>query len=398
MAQNAKPTNGNHGVVDFHLLEPGLYHVATPQDIEVVTEEVVLRELDHFWVDKKSHKDANGRWVDVVVGLRTSTDGLRIQAEALGVHVVTRIVEMNQKYCRAEATGYRLRSDGFLEIFRSTKEYDLTAELAKAALKKVPRTKDERPAPATSQALARVETEAGALALVSTLPQTAQVEVLQARLEVQAHRLGLCETKAANRVMRYYIGKAGGILKVAPGFKQMKVELRHAVLMRRLDPAALRAVTDSLFPPQPCAPQPAPSAPRAAEGEPAAEVEHGAATDARDAAEDADVLHEEAADEAHAQDDEQADNGTADDETADEPGPYEQPERVDPDTGEVTSAGGPQGPDKDENIVPCGDCQRPLTPKEIAFCQSARGREMFGGGNWCYSCQPEHRRQGGAAA
>jgi len=390
MEQQAK---ANGGLVDFHDLEPGLYHVATPRDIEVVMEEVNLREADHFWIDKK-RQQVRGEWQDVILGLRTSTDGLRIQAEALGVHVVSRIVEMNQKYCRAEATGYRLRPDGFLEIFRSTKEYDLTAELAKAALKKVPRNKDERPAAATSQALAKIETEAGALALVSTLPQTAQVEVLQARLEVQAHRLGLCETKAANRVLRYYIGKAGGILKAQPGFKQMKIELRHAVLMRRLDPAALRAVTDSLFAAQAPAPQPAPPTPRATEAQPGPEVERTATSDGGEATEDAEVLREEAAGEAQAMDDEQEDDGGANDETADEPGPYEQPERVDPHTGEMQAG---EGQPTLGDIIPCGDCQRPLTAKEIAFCQSERGRAVFGGANWCYSCQPKHKQQGGAA-
>jgi hypothetical protein len=69
----------------------------------------------------------------------------------------------------------------------------------------------------------------------------------------------------------------------------------------------------------------------------------------------------------------------------DEPG-----ERVDPDTGEVTPAEGQQGFD---DMVLCFACQGQLTPKELAFCQSERGRKQFGGRNLCYQCQ---RGQGNA--
>jgi len=289
----------------FSELEPGLYQVGTPQEIQVVESEVVLREDDHFWVDKK-RQQVRGEWQDVVVGLRTATDGLRIQAEALGVHVTSRIVEMSPRYCRAEATGYRLRSDGMLEVYSSAKEYDLTAELAKAALKKVPRDDSQKATSETSQALVKIETEAGALALVSTLPPKVQVDIMQARLEVQAHRLGLCETKAANRVLRYFIGKGGGILKIQPGFKEKRIVLQHAVLIRRLDPAQMKSVTESLYgqkPAQPCEP---------ARGKP---VEGEVVDDGEDQ-EHAEELHEEAAVEAGHLADEAADNGAAADEAA----------------------------------------------------------------------------------
>jgi len=359
-------------------LEPGLYQVALPDEIRTVTSKAVLREADHFWLDKKWDPKAR---VEVLT-LRTSTDGLLVQAEALGVHVVTRIVEMTTRYCRAEATGYRLRTDGLLEVERSTKEYDMTAELAKAALKAIPRgDKDAQPAPATSQALVRVETEVGALALIGTLPAREQVAILQARLEVQTHRLGLCETKAANRVIRYFVKKCGGVLKAQPGCKQIVVEFERAVLVKRLDPTQLKAATDSLF----GGGQAAPAAPATAAPSVRAEL-----LPDDDEPDDEHIPDEERTEERHVAGEMANENGGGVDDEANEP------ERIDHATGEVHDAAPAAGAPDD--IITCHDCEGTVSEKSVLYCQSARGKVEFGGLNICYKCQVGRREQKGGAA
>ena len=39
----------------------------------------------------------------------------------------------------------------------------------------------------------------------------------------------------------------------------------------------------------------------------------------------------------------------------------------------------------------CDDCGGSLTPAVVAYCQSPRGQETFGGANYCYACQKKHR-------
>jgi len=380
---------GNGGMADFHALEPGLYQVALPDDIKVVKSRAILREDDHFWVDRKW--DPKSR-IETIT-LRTNTDGLLVQAEALGVHVTTRIVELSQRYCRAEAVGYRLRSDGLLEVTRSAKEYDMLVELQKAALDKVVKRDqqgNQSVAPESTQALARISTEQGALALVQTLPPVVQAGILKARLEVQSHRLGLCETKAANRVIRYFVKKCGGVMKAPQGCKQIEVEFERAVLIKRLDPGQMAVVAASLYSPPPKT--------TVAEGEPEADEQ-----DERESAE------ERVADE-HVSGDERAEDesGVDDDDEAEQPDfsghdtaegpesrPNSPPARSQAPTQAPAPTASPTGTITPDGTVLCGDCQRELTPKELAFCQSERGRAVFGGANWCYSCQPKHKQQGG---
>jgi hypothetical protein len=275
----------------FSDLPPGLYQVATPDEIEIQETTVILREDEHFWKDKKSHKDANDKWVEEVVGLNTNTSGLLIQAEAIGARSIPRIAQQDRYYCRAEAQGYRIHPDGFLEVYLSNKEYDLVAEMMKAALKLMPRGSQQQATPTTT-ALLKPQTEETALALVGTLPAGQQVQVMQARMEVQGHRLGLCETKAANRVLRHFVAAAGGVLKAKPGVGEVKIILRKAILKRRLDPDAVKAATENLYGP------PA----RVVQGvvvgrqeEPAEEDAHIVAEERTDAAE-ADAPAEDAAD------------------------------------------------------------------------------------------------------
>jgi len=52
----------------------------------------------------------------------------------------------------------------------------------------------------------------------------------------------------------------------------------------------------------------------------------------------------------------------------------------------------------DDTSVTCDDCGGELTAKVIAYCQSARGREAFGGANYCFGCQKKHRPAGTAVA
>jgi len=46
------------------------------------------------------------------------------------------------------------------------------------------------------------------------------------------------------------------------------------------------------------------------------------------------------------------------------------------------------------NEVPCDDCGAHLPDNVVAYCQSARGRQAFGGANYCFKCQGKHRGTG----
>jgi hypothetical protein len=50
--------------------------------------------------------------------------------------------------------------------------------------------------------------------------------------------------------------------------------------------------------------------------------------------------------------------------------------------------------------VSCDDCGTAVADNVVAYCQSARGRQQFGGRNYCFRCQDKHRggaRRGAAA-
>jgi hypothetical protein len=387
-------------MLDCHDLEPGMYQVALPTEVQVVSETRVLREEDHFWRDTKW----NPKTRTETVTLRTNTDGLLLQADALGVHVTTRTVEMDRQYCRVEATGYRLRTDGMLEVYRSAKEYDLAAELARATLKKIDRlARDNKEAPVpdgTTQALARIDTEQGALALVHTLPALAQTEILAARLEVQVHRLGLCETKASNRVLRYFVKRAGGVMRAAVGCKEIPITFQRGVLIRRIDPGQMAAVTASLYSPPAAptvtsasAPSPTPT-PAAATHEQRRPIE-GEVVDEPDD-EDERVTEDEQADEQPMRDDEAAADGNGLDDERDESEWGGEPASTQPLDSNRGPAPPPSAPD---GLVTCHDCEEPVSEKSVAYCQSARGRQEFGGMSLCFRCQRTRRdaAKGGGA-
>jgi hypothetical protein len=53
-----------------------------------------------------------------------------------------------------------------------------------------------------------------------------------------------------------------------------------------------------------------------------------------------------------------------------------------------------QGAGADEEQVRCDDCNAVVPANVVAYCQSARGRQTFGGANLCYRCQDKRRGKG----
>jgi len=245
-------------IIGFHDLEPGLYQVAMPDEVKAVPAPVTLRELDHFWQETKAEKRGED-WHQTVVMLHTGTPGLLLQANAIGAHVHSAVVELDRDRVRVVARGYWMRSDGMLEVIERSKEYDLNAELMKAALKEA-RAAKGTPSEQQTAAIVRIATEESALALVNTLPVYTKAKVMEKRLEVQGHREALCRTKAENQILRYFIAQAGGILKAKPGVGEVKVTFTRHMLMRKLDSTEVRSAADALYGKQPSG-QPSPLVP-----------------------------------------------------------------------------------------------------------------------------------------
>lgn len=227
--------------------EPGLYQIAVPGELEVTDREIVLREGEHFWQDK-----ARG---NTPAKLHTNQAGLRYQAGAVGIHVSSRLLQSDRRYCLAEATGSVLWSDGTLEVYRRSKEYDLDAELFHAGLKKVGNYDGQvKPTEKMGTGLAVVPTQETAIALVSQLPLLVQAEIMKDQMEVQKNRQALCCSKAENQVVRYFLAKAGGVLTAMPGCKEVKVKLQRAMIREK---HTLQQLTDSLYGPAwPASPAP----------------------------------------------------------------------------------------------------------------------------------------------
>lgn len=359
------------GLVAFRDLDPGLYQVTSPDLMQTIEATVTLREDDHYWAESKSEKQ-DDRWIRRVVALHVNTAGLLIQAEAMGVHAVSQVVELDRNRVRVIARGYHLRADGMLEVVEKSKEYDLAAELFKAALKEV-RVQQGAPAAAQSTALVQTATEETALALVGTLPPQTKARVMEARMEVQAHRESLCRTKAENQALRYFIAKGGGILRAKPGVGEKQVTLLRHMIARELAPGAARAAAETIFGrPEPAQPEPArpePAQPKPAQPEPV--------TAPPDHVENENIINEEAAGEA-----------------AEEPEP--------PEPEEEAASGEPEPEPEPENDGPhCDDCGKALSDKVLAYCHSAAGQRMFGGKSLCIPCQNLHvqaaKAQKGAA-
>jgi len=232
-----------NGIIGFQNLAPGLYQVATSDEIKEIPAAATLREDDHFWLESKNKK-VGDEWVSTAVMCHTGTAGLLIQANAIGAHAHSTVVELDRNRVRVIARGYHLRRDGLLEVIEKSKEYDLAAELFKGALKEV---KSTTPSGDQSTALARTATEETALALANTLPPRVKAKVMERRMEVQTHREALCRTKAENMVLRYFIAQAGGVLKLKPGFGEKTVELTQHVLTRKLETAEVQSAAEDLF-------------------------------------------------------------------------------------------------------------------------------------------------------
>jgi len=340
-------------------LEPGIYQIAGPEDIE---ETEVIRELEesvHFWLDQKSQK------------LHCGQIGLRLQAGAIGLHVDSKILEANRRYCLAEATGSVLWPDGTLEVYRRRKEYDLDVELFHASLKKLGGRQDQvKPEDKTSKALVAVPTEQTALALVAQLPPLVQADVMRAQLEVQTNRLALCCSKAENQVIRYFLGKAGGVLQAKAGCGTIKVRLWRAILKRRLTPQDFAQAITSLYGGA-VQPEPTPA--------PREEEEPDEATD---------ILRHE------------ADIGTDEEEIAaaeaESAAPAPGPSLFDSGQEQPQPAPKPEeepGPGERAICQRCGSNR--ISAAQIEYCLSEKGQRIFNGSIYCWDCQQAIKHEKG---
>jgi len=401
-------------ILDYSNLEPGVYQVASPDEVRVMEAEITLREGEHFWPVKERKQNAQGAWGDVITGLQCNTAGLSLQAEMLGVRIVPRIAEQNAQYVLAEATGFRLDTAGMLTVYRRSKEYDMAAELFRAALKKIPKaTKaapEQKPTQEQTTALATIVTEESALALVKSLPGGVQAEVLLARMEVQDHRLGLCQTKAENQVKREFIRRCGGVLKAEPGFKEMTVKLQCVVLVRKVTQEQAAAAASALFG--------GARRVRAEVIEPGAEGAGKADNGGGSAAQPVDAqavpaeeptAEQEAEDAAIVRDQGAGEEAVHEDERDEEPTPNSLPPNGQPvedgGAGAGAGAGAPPGQPEPatgglpmEGPVTCKDCGGGVRDNQVTFCQTARGRELFGGDIVCFKCQQKRRGKKGGAA
>jgi len=350
-------------IISFANLGPGIYQVAAPDEIKAHTATVTLREDEHFWLERKnekSGKDEAGKdlWVEVPRMLHTSTAGLLLQAEHIGARVVSRVVELDRQRIRVIATGWCLGADGLLEVIEKSKEYDLAAELMKAALKETKRVTSNRPDEKQSTALVKTATEETALALVAALPSYSKAKIMEARLEVQTHREALCRTKSENQVLRYFIQKRGGALKAKPGAGEVKVELTRYALVRKLNSDAVASAREALYG--------APAQPRNAE--PGLEPEEPPV-------EDGEVIDVEATDVSEG--DAPAEDGFPTDEG--------EPEHAAPATQEQPALPGHH----------CESCNAPVTQRVVEYCHSEQAAAVFGGAVLCFKCQNAARKGGG---
>jgi hypothetical protein len=51
-------------------------------------------------------------------------------------------------------------------------------------------------------------------------------------------------------------------------------------------------------------------------------------------------------------------------------------------------------PEEESDAVRCDDCAANLPPNVVTYCQSAKGRQAFGGANYCFKCQNKRRGNG----
>jgi len=52
-------------------------------------------------------------------------------------------------------------------------------------------------------------------------------------------------------------------------------------------------------------------------------------------------------------------------------------------------------PEEESDAVRCDECNAVLPANVVAYCQSAKGRQAFGGANYCFKCQNKRRGSGG---
>lgn len=82
----------------------------------------------------------------------------------------------------------------------------------------------------------------------------------------------------------------------------------------------------------------------------------------------------------------------------DDDGPEDLPEQVDdgPDEDSPAPAAAGELPlEGDPDEVRCDACNAVVPANVVAYCQSAKGRQAFGGANYCFRCQDKHRPRAG---
>ena len=378
-------------ISSFSDLEPGIYQIASPEDIKTDPVRVTLREEDHYWAEGKNINKGTRNdpdWHKQITMLHVNSDGLLVQANAIGAYVVSRIAEMDNGYIHVFAKGWHLNMDGILEVVQKSKEYNAATELMKAALKEVPRDnlKQEQ-----TLAIVKSATEGTALALVEQLPATTKARVMGARLEVETHREALCRTKAENQVLKYFVKRAGGVMKRLPGKGEITIEFTRSMLMRKLDPGEVRKATDSLFGQE--APRPA----AAPAEEPEEPDEHPT--------EDAEIVGEEVGAEAAAQAEETQPEAEPDalERTGQEAPPAESETPAKPETPAAAGNGGGGLPIDDgaakkpvNGPRKCDQCPTTVSAAVVTYCQSQAGADRFGGAILCMDCQKKIKAAGTA--
>jgi hypothetical protein len=74
--------------------------------------------------------------------------------------------------------------------------------------------------------------------------------------------------------------------------------------------------------------------------------------------------------------------------------PADLPAEHEPTEGPAVAEDSGQAPDDEADAVRCDDCNAALPANVVAYCQSAKGRQAFGGANYCFKCQNTRRGKG----
>ena len=81
----------------------------------------------------------------------------------------------------------------------------------------------------------------------------------------------------------------------------------------------------------------------------------------------------------------------ADNDNHEEPTPEPEPEAASPDEGSSELPLDEPQDDGSADEVRCDECSASVPANVVAYCQSPRGRQTFGGANYCFKCQEKRR-------